>query len=360
MIMNRLRRTTAVALAAASMLVTSMAATANDKFVFAWPSAINSGVAPLSFAKKLGYWQAEKLDVTVQVLTGSGVIIPQLLAGNIQGAYSSLESLVIARQPGKPDFPILFSYNYLRNSIWEFAVLADSPIKSVADMKGSTIGVLALTSGNIFMSRAILESQGVAATSVKFLGVGTGAAAFDALRTGQIQVLNLFDTAHVRMEQQGIASRRIPLPAQFQGLSSHGVSVTQKLFDENPELIARFGRALTKGTIACGANLEGCIRAYWDDYPAMRPRPDVEQEMLEREKQVLRVRMANLSFFREGQPKEYGAFSDIDWKMVIDALHSGGELSRTDIPMNSLYSNKLVPDYNNFNAAAVIQQAKSN
>src|SRR5690606_24949658 len=123
--------------------------------------------------------------------------------------------------------------------------------------------VLGLTSGNIFMSRAILASQGVPASDVKFLAVGTGAAAFDALKTRQVQVLNLFDTAHVRVEQNGIPIRRVPLPAAYQGLSSHGISVTRKLYDENPDLIARFGRALTKGTVACQANLESCIRAYW-------------------------------------------------------------------------------------------------
>lgn len=349
-----------------SMLLATVACTlstlaiANDTFIFAWPSAINSGVAPLSYAKKLGYWQAENIDLTVQVLTGSGLIVPQLLAGNIQGAYSSLEPLVIARQPGKPNHPILFPYNYLRNSIWEFAVLQDSPIHNFADMAGGTIGVLALTSGNIFISRAILRSQGVQEDRIKLLGVGTGAASFDALKTGQIQVLNLFDTAHVRIEQNGIPIRRIPVPEEFQGLSSHGISVTQKLFQENPDLIARFGRALSKGTLACQANPDSCIRAYWEDYPAMRPRPEQEQATLERERDVLKVRMANLSYFRPGQEQQYGAFSDKDWTTLIAALKSGGEISRTDIDLSTLYSNALVPQYNQFDVQAVKQQAIAN
>ncbi len=357
---SRLIRVLGSVLITASLGSVSAQAIAKDKFFFAWPSAINSGVAPLSYAKKLGYWDEENIDLTVQVLTGSGVIVPQLLAGNIHGAYSSLETLVIARQPGKPDYPILFSYNYLRNSIWEFAVLQDSPINTFADMAGSTIGVLALTSGNIFMSRAILRSQGVPENSVKYLGVGTGAAAFDALRTDQIQVLNLFDTANVRIEQNGIPIRRISLPEEFQGLSSHGISVTKKLFDQNPDLIARFGRALTKGTLACQANLDSCIKAYWEDYPAMRPRPEQEQAMLAREHQVLKVRMANLTFFRPGEPQQYGAFSDKDWSTLIAALKAGGEITKVDMDMDSLYSNSLVPQYNQFDVEAARQQAIAN
>ncbi|WP_442595216.1 ABC transporter substrate-binding protein [Parapusillimonas sp. JC17] len=335
------------------------AAQAKDKFVFAWPSAINSGVAPLTYAKTLGYWDAENIDLTIQVLTGSGVIVPQLLAGNIHGAYSSLETLVVARQPGKPNYPIIFPYNYLRNSIWEFAVLKDSPINELSDMKGATIGVLALTSGNIFMSRAMLESQGVASESVKFLGVGTGSAAFDALKSGQIGVLNLFDTAHVRAEQNGIPIRRVDPPKDYQGISSHGISVTEAFFEKNKDLVARFGRALTKGTLACNANLESCIRSYWEAYPAMKPRPDLEKETLQRETEVLQVRMKNLMAFNDNEAHEYGKFSEKDWSTLISALEAGKEITVTDIPFNKLYTNELVPAYNDFDVDKVVKQAQN-
>ncbi len=335
------------------------AAEAKDKFVFAWPSAINSGVAPLTFAAKLGYFDQEQLDVPIQVLTGSGVIIPQLLAGNIHGAYSSLEPLVIARQPGKPNYPIVFAYNYLRQSIWEYAVLDSSPIKSFADLKGATIGVLALSSGNIFMTRAMVEQAGVPWSSIKLLAVGTGVAAFDALKTNQIQMLNLFDTAHVRLEQGGTKIRRLQVPAAFDGLSSHGISVTQRLMADNPGLVARFGRALTKGTIACQANLEACIRSYWAAYPALRPAPAAEAEAMAKEKEVLAVRMKNLTYMRPGASESMGAFSEQDWTKLIDALKAGGEVTDTAIPLSTLYTNALVPDYNRFDAAEVVAQAKA-
>jgi len=335
------------------------AAEAKDKFVFAWPSAINSGVAPLTFAAQLGYFDKEDLDVPIQVLTGSGVIIPQLLAGNIQGAYSSLEPLVIARQPGKPNYPIIFAYNYLRRSIWEYAVLADSPIKTFADLKGAKIGVLALSSGNIFMTRAIVEQQGVPWNDIKLLSVGTGVAAFDALKTGQIQMLNLFDTADVRLEQEGTKIRRLQVPPEFEGLSSHGISITQALMKDNPGLVARFGRALTKGTLACQANLEACVHSYWAAYPALRPAPDAQADAMKKEKEVLAVRMTNLTYFRPGSKEQMGAFSEQDWTKLIEALKVGGEVTKTDIPLDSLYSNALVADYNRFDLGEVLSQAKA-
>lgn len=355
--LNWIKATTA-ALGIACALTAPTVAAAKDKFVFAWPSAINSGVAPLSFAQQLGYFDQENIDLQVQVLTGSGAIIPQLVSGNIQGAYSSLESLPIARQPGKPNVPIVFVYNFLRNSIWEFAVPQDSSIKSFADMKGKTIGVLALSSGNIFTTRAILEQQGVDWKNVRLLAVGTGVAAFEALKSNQIQVLNLFDTAHVRLEQSGMKIRRIPAPKDFNGLPSHGISVAQRLLSEKPDLVARFGRALTKGTIACNVNLEACVRAYWAAYPALRPPAGTEADALKREKEVLAVRMKSLLYFRDGEQRQMGSFAQADWTKLLQVLKDGEQIGSTTIPMDSLYTNVLVPKFNSFDKAAVEEQAR--
>lgn len=335
------------------------ASEAKDNFIFAWPSAINSGVAPLSFARQLGYFDAENLDVQIQVLTGSGVIVPQLLAGKIDAAYASLEPLVISRQPGKPNFPLRFVYNLFPRSIWEFVVPANSPIKKLSDLKGKTIGELALGSGNIFMTRAILQDAGVPWSDVKLQAVGTGVAAFEALRNGQIDVLNLFDTAHVRLEQSGTAIRRLEVPEKMQNLSSHGIQVTEEKLAKSAPQLEGFGRALTKGILACRANLPACVRAYWANYPELRPKTGSEEDNLKAEVQVLEIRMGNLLPPGRGTKDPYGAFTDTDWKELIEALKTGGEVTNTAIPMDTLYTNALVPAYNKFDLKAVEAQARA-
>lgn len=335
------------------------AAFAQDRFIFVWPSAINSGVAPLSFARQLGYFEAEKLDVQIQVLSGTAVIVPQLLAGKVDAAYASLEPLVISRQPGKPNFPLRFVYNLFPRSIWEFVVPEKSPIQKMSDLRGKTIGVFALTSGNIFMTRAILQDAGVPWNEVKLQAVGTGVAAFEALRNGQIDVLNLFDTAHVRLEQSGTAIRRLEVPVKMQNLSSHGIEVTEAKLKQNPELLERFGRALTKGSIACSANLPACVRAYWQDYPALKPATGAEEENLKREVEVLRIRMPNLLPPGRDKTVPTGAFTEEDWKVLIEALKAGSEVTDPNIPLSTLYTNALVPAYNRFDRAKVEEEARA-
>ena len=345
------------ALAIVSFL--TLPASAKDKFVYGVPSAISSAIANFAFAKELGYFDQENLEVELVPLAGSSIIIPQLLSGQIHAAGASMEPLVIARQPGKQNFPLKFVYNYLRNSVWEFAVPADSPIKSIADLKGKSIGVVSLGSGNVYTTRAILAASGVDWKGVNIQPVGFGGQAFQALKTNQIQALNLWESAHAALEVSGTPIRRLDIPKEFQGMSSHGFEVTDKLLKENPQLIARFGRAVSKGTVACEANMTGCLQAFWKHYPSLKPKVGTEEEILRKEMAVMKPRIDNVTYFRTGEPRLWGAYADRDWKLLIAALKEGGEVTNENIPMSSLYSNELVPEYNKFDPQVVSRQARS-
>lgn len=332
------------------------ASAAPEKLIFAWPSAINSGLAPMAFAMELGFFKDENIQPDIVVLQGSGIIIPQLMAGEIFSAYSSLEPLPISRQPGKPNFAFKFVYNYLRNSIWELAVLDSSPIRQVKDLQGKTIGVGGLQWGNVPTTRAILQASGVAPSSVTLVGVSTGVPAFEALKRGQVDALNLFDTMHVGLEEMGTKIRRLELPEEFRGVSSHGFPVTDKMIKERPDLVVGFGRAMSKGSLACAAALENCVRAFWKLYPAQKPAD--EAKGLKRELAVLTPRMANLTYFRPGKPHLMGSFDTADWKATVDALKIGGQIDpAANIDLNSLYTNQFVDQFNAFDRAEVEKKA---
>ena len=59
----------------------------------------------------------DRLEAFV-TLDGSGVIMPQLMSGQVFTTFSTLDPLIISRQPGRPNFDFRFVYNSARNSIW--------------------------------------------------------------------------------------------------------------------------------------------------------------------------------------------------------------------------------------------------
>jgi NitT/TauT family transport system substrate-binding protein len=355
-IRNVIGRLALVAALSATMLLPVRAA-GPDTIVFAWPGPITIGYAPFTFAEDLGFLKDENIAISTVELDGSGVILPQLMSGAVFTTFSTLDPLIISRQPGKPDFDFRFVYNAARNSIWEISVLDKSPIKSVKDLGGKTIGVGALTFGNVSMTKALLKEAGVDPNSVQFVATGTGVPAFEALRSGKIDALNLFDIMDAQMVLEGTKIRLLPFPARFSDVSSHAFPVTNKTIREHPDLVVKFGRVAAEGTIACKANPTGCLQSYWKHFPLLKP-PGSEADGLRVTLPLLQVRLNNMTQWQPGEPKKFGLFSDKDWTTEILSLKVGGLLT-TDPKLDSLYTNQFVDDFNKFDAGAVVRRAKA-
>lgn len=350
---TRLALAAAIAVAA---LVPARAA-GPDTIVFAWPGPLTIGYAPWVFAEELGFFKDENLAMSTVTLDGSGVIYPQLISGAVFTTFSTLDPLIVSRQPGKPNFDFRFVYNSARNSIWEISVLDNSPIKSVKDLRGKTIGVGALTFGNIAMTKAILQQVGVDPATVQFVAVGTGVPAFQALRTGKIDALNLFDIMDAEMQLEGTKIRLLKFPPEFTGVASHAFPVTGKTIREHPDLIVKFGRVSAEGTIACNANPAGCLQAYWKVHPELKPAGS-DADALRATLPLLAVRLHNMMQWQDGEPHKLGLFSDKDWTTEIVSLRAGGQIT-VDPKLDTLYTNQFVDDYNKFDVGAVVRRAKA-
>jgi NitT/TauT family transport system substrate-binding protein len=316
-----------------------------ETIVFAWSGPVSVGYAPFTFAEDLGLISQENITLSTVALDGSGVILPQLMKGSLFTTFSTLDPLIISRQPGKPDFDFRFVYNSARNSIWEISVLDKSPIKSLKDLAGKTIGVGALSFGGTPMTEAALKA------------VGTGATAFEALRSGKIDALNLFDITDAKLRIDGTPVRVLPYPPEFDGVSSHAFPMTNKMIRERPDLVGKFGRIAAEGTVACNANPPECLRSLWRHYPELKP-PGSDADGMKEMLPILLIRLQHMTQWQSGEPKKWGIFSDKDWTAEITALKAGG-LITVDPKLDTLYTNQFVDDFNRFDTGAVVRRAKA-
>jgi NitT/TauT family transport system substrate-binding protein len=358
MLKRHLRKHGVKALVLAAAMAMPAAAEAEDVIMYGIPGPATTAVANLTFAMELGFFEEEGISVELIPLSGSAVIIPQLLSGDIHISGASIDPVIVSRDPGKPNFPVKFVYNLNRNMIWQFAVPVDSEYETMAHLEGVNMGVSSLAANNI-PHQAMLRASGVDPESVTFQAVGIGASAWEALRTGEVDVLGLWDVAHAGIEALGGEIRRLPMPEEFLGRATHGFEVSDEFLEENPDLIARFGRAAAKGTVACLANEIGCLHAFWNVYPELKPQTGTEEEIVERELAAMQARLTNQTYFPEGVERRWGEFSDEDFTMIIDGLAEAGLISTRDIPLESLYTNEFVDEYNDFDEAEVIEKAEN-
>ena len=333
-------------------------AAAQEKIKFGTGSAISLTSAPATLAISMGFFKDEGLEVEVVPFRGgSGVLIPQMINKSILIGFPTLDVLMIARQPGRDYMPLKFFYNMTRTSIYEVVVVDGSPVRQLTDLKGKKIGVGALSWGQVPITKAMLKDAGV--DNADLIAVGQGAAAYQALTSGQIDALNLFDVPHAELESLGTKIRRVPLKDKFVGLGSNSLLAHEDTLKNQPQVIAGFGRAVAKATVACNANAPACVKAFWELYPQLKPTQGTEEEKLANGVRVLQTRLDKMLAFPPGAPRNFGEFPAQLWKDYIEVLHAGGQLSTTNIPIETLYTNEFVREFNKFDVDAVVRAARA-
>ncbi|WP_163156554.1 ABC transporter substrate-binding protein [Bradyrhizobium uaiense] len=320
---------------------------------------ITVSLAPVILATSMGFLEEEGLQVTNLEFQGGGVLFPQLANKRVTVGFPSPDPLVLSRQPGKDPLPMRYFYNSVRRSLWEFGVLAESQITDLRQLKGKKLGVGALTWGNLSTTRALLRELGLEPAEYELVPVGTGAPAALALQKGQVDALNLADSMLAVIENIGVPLRRLAMPAKYQSLLSDGFVAHEDTIRERPEILAGFGRAIAKATIAANANPAGCVKAFWRAFPNQKPTKGDDASKLAQDLRVLQSRLPKLVSFEPDARAQFGEYPKGAWRSFVEVLHAGGQLSTTDIDVESLYTNQFVPQFNDFDHDEVLKKARS-
>lgn len=358
----RSKRAAFAAAAAMIVLYLSAGARAADKVTFGIPnpSGIGDSTAHFAFAIELGYFRQENLDLEMINFNGSAVLLPQVATKAIDIGWGGPDILITGKQPGRDPLPLRFFYNWLRGSVWEFVVLESSPVKTLAELKGRKIGVNFLSGGQIPQTKATLKDAGLqAGNDVDLVPTGYGAPAFLALTTGKVDALALFEGQHITLENRGTKLRRLKVPERYTRLFSDGFYAHEDTIRNRGSLLARFGRAVTKGIVACEANTEGCVRALWKLYPSKKPVEGSEEKKMADAVRILQARMTRILAFDAGAVHTFGEFPEKPWRDYLQIFKEVGQISSDNVPLEQLYTNQFVPEFNKFSVEEVRRQARA-
>ncbi len=334
------------------------AAGAQQTVVAGFMTAPTLSIAPQMMTFAMGYYKDAGLDVKVTPFEGAATLLPQLAQRHVDFGWINPDVLIVSRQPGRDPVPIKAYYNGIPLSPYEIVVLKDSPLKTLDDLKDKKIGVGAMSWGNLAATKAQLRGHNMEfQKDYQLVPVGTGATAFRALTTGQIDALNLFDTLHTQLELTGVAIRRLPQDQKFLDLFSSSWVTHNDTLKDKRALVVAFTRATIKGVIACNANPEACVKNFWKMYPNTKPAEGSEEEKMKTALAILKTRLVTM--IPHGSTAEMGFYKDDAWKDYVEVLHEGGQLKSTEVPVKELYTNDLVKEINDIDVEAVVKAAKA-
>jgi NitT/TauT family transport system substrate-binding protein len=122
--------------------------------------------AAMFIAQEQGIFAKHGLHVTVQSITSTTTIVPDMLSGSVDIASGQIPTFIAAQVQGVGSFHLLASGLTLGPGVNEILALKSSGITSPAQLKGKTLAVNAPTGDSALLTDTVLADAGVKPTEV--------------------------------------------------------------------------------------------------------------------------------------------------------------------------------------------------
>ena len=190
---------------ASSLAVPALSAQAKlerTRLVVAVDAKASLGFLPLTISEQLGYFKAEGLDVEINDM-GTGDRATQAIVNGAADVCASAFAKTIELQAKNQWFQAFVVQARTPQIAFGVSTRNMSHYKTVADLKGKSIGVAALGSASYFTASWVLARVGLTPSEVNFVEFASPASALSAMRSGQIDALSHTDPVMSMLEQKG-------------------------------------------------------------------------------------------------------------------------------------------------------------
>ncbi len=228
--------------------------------------------APLALGIEKGFFAEEGLAVTTQLAQGGAALLPAVVSGQYDFAFSNNVSLLLARAKGLPIRIVAAasSAGVDPEPIDEALVVpADSPVQSVAELSAATVAVNTLNNIVEVANRVALEQGGVDLSTVEFIEIPFPDMPA-ALEQGRMEAAHIAEPHLTRAVQNG--ARIIAHPYRIVQPDVHISSwfTTDQFIASNPDVVERFTRALERSRIYALEHTDE-VRAFIPQFLRLEP-----------------------------------------------------------------------------------------
>jgi NitT/TauT family transport system substrate-binding protein len=205
-------------------------------------------VAPLYLGIKKGFFKEEKLTIQPQPAQGGAAIVPAVLSGSDQIGFSNVTSLIIAASKGLPVEIISQGVLAGADSSHAFDALLvpkGSPITNVKQLEGKTVAVNNLNNVGPLTINTALSKMGVDYKKIKYIEVDFPDMPA-ALASKRVPAAWMVEPFVSQAKAAGAKQIATPFEQTAPNLTIATYFSSKKYISENPDVIARFAKAMRK------------------------------------------------------------------------------------------------------------------
>ena len=228
------------------------------------------GNMPIYAAAEAGFFKQKGISLEVITMRGGPAAANALISGDVDLVTGALEQALKMKAKGQ-DIKVIASIQH--KSPFAIVVPVDSPVKSLADLKGKTIGVTAVGSSSNVQLRGYMRQQGMDPDK-DFQIAGLGASILPAFERGQVPAAIMLAPALTKV----LADKKARTIADFRQQPYHTMTVIVRAAD-----VTGPKAAALKGVVQA---MSAAQKALYDD-PALASRvaktyfPDIDPTLME-------------------------------------------------------------------------------
>ncbi|TSC62888.1 MAG: NMT1/THI5 like domain-containing protein [Parcubacteria group bacterium Gr01-1014_48] len=287
--------------------------------------------AGLYVAKEKGFYEDKGLDVEIKEWDFSVSQETDLAERKEDFAMMNPIEVLKAVDKGLDFRAVAIIY---QDASWALVALKESGITTPADFRGKVLGLKGNTDDGRIIYPALLKTFGIdeGEVMIKPIGFETGPEVQDVVEK-RADVINVYRTDQVYLfDKQGLEYNLI-LPERF-GFEMNGdvLVTTQRLIDENPDLVQGFVEATIKGWQYAMAHSEEAVDLTMP-YVTNETYKDQELEKFIFEKSIPLIQPLG--------PEKIGSIQFIRWRTLYEAMRSNGLLEH-EFDVDRVFTRKFL------------------
>jgi NitT/TauT family transport system substrate-binding protein len=230
-------------------------------------------LSPIALGVEKGFFEEEGLDVELEMGQGGAALVPAVVSGQQQFAFSNNVSLLLARAQGLPLTIVAAASSAGEDPapIDEALVVPKgSPVDSVSDLAGKSLAVNTLNNIVEVANRVTIEAAGLDSDSVDFVEVPFPDMPA-ALANGNVDAAHVAEPFLTEAVNAGATIIAHPYREVKPDIHVSSWFTTEEFANQNPEVIDKFLRALEESRKYAAAH-EDEVRQFIPEFLGIDPK----------------------------------------------------------------------------------------
>jgi NitT/TauT family transport system substrate-binding protein len=210
--------------------------------------------AVITFADNLGYFKDAGIDVQIQLMQSGPVIAPAVIGGTLDVGAANIASIAGARERGLLlKFFAPASVAAPQSLTDQVLVQKDSTIKSISDLAGKTVAIVATKTMQDAAFRLLIDKHGGDAKTVKLIEIPFPemVAALGSGRVDAVITSEPFTTLGLNAGNRSLGGVYVSMPSTIQVF---GFFATDAWLAAHPDLALKFAGAIRRAAVWANAN----------------------------------------------------------------------------------------------------------